>query len=206
MLILVNCVLLAFSNPLSGEDHWEYRVSKILDPIFLAIFILEMIIKMIAFGFVRATLTAETLPNMPDVYYESSPGYFRDPWNYIDFTVVVFGCLSAMPGIPNVSAIRVVRVLRPLRAVKRVPQLKELVTVLLFSVIAIGRVALLLSLLLFIFTIAGISLFQGILRQRCFNDATEELLENDRVCSMTSAGLYQCPSGYTCKQKVKLLS
>eukprot|EP00466_Bigelowiella_natans_P004329 jgi/Bigna1/69667/fgenesh1_pg.9_\ len=199
ILILFNCVLLAFSNPLNPETHWEVKVSRILDPIFLSIFIIEMFLKILALGLWRETKSEEELPGMPEEYYASSPGYFRDGWNYIDFVVVVFGCLGAIPSVPNVSAIRVVRVLRPLRAVKRVPQLRALVTVLLYSVAAIGRVSLVLSLLLFFFGITGVTLFKGILRQRCFDDASGETLPLDRICSLTSAGLFQCPHGSTCK-------
>eukprot|EP00466_Bigelowiella_natans_P014923 jgi/Bigna1/51621/estExt_Genewise1Plus.C_20062 len=98
---------------------------------------------------------------MADHYYETSSGYFRDSWNYIDFVVVVFGTLAAIPSLPNISAIRVIRVLRPLRAVKRVPSLRVLVSVLLQSVVAVARVAVILSLLFIVFGIAGVNLFQG---------------------------------------------
>jgi len=196
--IIINCILLAMYNPLNDDDHWTNVVTTYTDPIFLTVFVLEMILKMMAFGLLRRTLTQEQLPKMPKQYYSMDPGYFMDGWNYIDFIVVLFGIVATIPGMPNVTAIRVIRVLRPLRAVKRIPALRVLVSVLLLSVVAIARVALILSLLFFIFGIAGVTLFGGVLHQRCF-DSNGMTLEGDRVCSTTSAGLFQCPNGYSCK-------
>ena len=201
-LIGANCIFLAFDNPLNGPEHWSNKAAAVIDPIFLTFFVIEMVVKMFAFGFIRRTLTEEELPNMPVDYYKADTGYFMDGWNYLDFVVVVFGLLGAVPSVPNVSAIRAIRVLRPLRAVKRIPELRILVTVLLKSVVAVARVALILSLFFAFFGIAGVALFQGVLRQRCYDDATGLQLDTDdadRVCSTTSAGLFQCPSGFTCK-------
>eukprot|EP00954_Amorphochlora_amoebiformis_P005780 456168-Amorphochlora_amoeboformis.AAC.1 len=181
------------------DSHWSNVLASYTDPIFLTFFALEMFIKFIAFGLFRRTLTSSELPGQSDTYYKSATGYFRDLWNYLDFVVVVFGFLATIPSIPNVSAIRVVRVLRPLRAVKRIPEMRLLVSVLLLSIVAIARVALILSIFFVIFGIGGVSLFQGVLRQRCFNIITGEEEDSGRVCSTTGWGLYSCPTGFDCK-------
>jgi hypothetical protein len=80
--------------------------------IFLSLFCLEMVIKIIAMGFF--------------VHRES---YLRDSWNRLDFTVVILGIIAAM-NLGNFSAIRTVRVLRPLRTLQGFAGMRQLVVTL----------------------------------------------------------------------------
>ena len=67
-------------------------------------FTAEAAVKIIALGFVRR-------PNT----------YLRDPWNVLDFLVVVFGWIGLVPGLNNLTALRALRVLRPLRSINTIP-------------------------------------------------------------------------------------
>ena len=76
----------------------------------LAIFAAEAMCKIVAMGFVAKRNC-----------------YLRDPWNVLDFIVVLAGAF------PQVKALRTVRVLRPLRTLSRFPGMRALVAALLNS-------------------------------------------------------------------------
>lgn len=54
----------------------------------------------------------------------------KDPWNVLDFFIVVSGIISDYFSDSNLSALRVLRVLRPLRTVSKVKSLKLLINTL----------------------------------------------------------------------------
>ena len=117
--------------------------------IFLSLFCLEMVIKIIAMGFF--------------VHRES---YLRDSWNRLDFTVVILGIIAAM-NLGNFSAIRTVRVLRPLRTLQGFAGMRQLVVTLLNSLPLLGDVAVLMAFLFFLLGLIGVQLFSGALNRRC---------------------------------------
>jgi hypothetical protein len=103
-----------------GDPDSDTKLNQILDIadiIFTVIYSLEAVIKVVALGFV--------------IHINS---YLRDPWNVLDFVVVIIGFLAILPSIPNLKALRTMRVLRPLRSVKAIPSLKRLVASLLLSI------------------------------------------------------------------------
>ena len=71
---------------------------------FVVAFALEMIIKVIAKGL-----------------FAQEACYLRDPWNWLDGTVVVVSILSYFPSVSNVSSLRTFRLFRPLRSLKNPP-------------------------------------------------------------------------------------
>jgi hypothetical protein len=104
-LILVNCVFMSFDDPLDVDPN--SRRNKILstaEPVFTALFTVEMILKVITMGF---------------LFQKNS--YLRDGWNLLDFFVVCLGYLSLIPGVSNLSSLRTFRVLRPLRTLSSIP-------------------------------------------------------------------------------------
>lgn len=83
--------------------------------------------------------------------------FFLDPWNCFD-AVIVGVCL--MPAHTEFAAVlRLVRVLRVLRLVTAVPRLQLLVGALIKSVPSMSYVALLLSLLFYVYAVGGVALF-----------------------------------------------
>ena len=85
------------SGDLVKEDSWRNTILLESEVYFTAIFTLECILKVLSFGFYG-----------PD-------SYTSDRWNWIDFTVVISGILSLIPGVPNLSVLRTFRVLRPIK-------------------------------------------------------------------------------------------
>jgi voltage-gated sodium channel len=119
---------------MAAHGQWLHR----LDRVVLGIFIVEIFLKIAAQG--RQPLA-----------------YFRDGWNVFDFAIVVF-CL--LPGTGRFGPVlRLARVLRLLRLVTALPKLQLLVGALLKSLSAMGYVGLLLSVLFYIYAVAGVHWF-----------------------------------------------
>lgn len=72
--------------------------------IFLAIYSCEMVIKIIAKGFVLNKYT-----------------YLRNPWNWLDFVVITSGYATIGMEVGNLAGLRTFRVLRALKTVSIMP-------------------------------------------------------------------------------------
>jgi voltage-gated sodium channel len=122
----------AFHERFAGPMH-------LLDQAVLAIFTLEIVVKMVAEG-------------------QRPWRFFRDPWNCFDFLVVA---ASFMPfgGGQAIVVLRLVRLLRVLRLVRALPKLQLLVSALLKSIPSMGYVSVLLFLLFYVYGVAAVFLF-----------------------------------------------
>ena len=113
---------------------------RMLDRIILAIFVVEIMIKMGAHG--------------------STPWhYFRNPWNVFDFAIVAV-CLLPLNS-QFVAVLRLARILRVLRLVTVLPRLQILVGALLKSIPSMGYVGMLLFLHFYIYAVIGTYVFGG---------------------------------------------
>lgn len=83
--------------------------------------------------------------------------YFCDPWNVFDFLIVAV-CYMPVAG-QYVAVLRLARLLRVLKLVRALPKLQVLVGALLKSIPSMGYVALLLSLLFYVYSVAGVFIF-----------------------------------------------
>ena len=72
--------------------------------VFLAIYSVEMVIKVIAKGFILNNYT-----------------YLRNPWNWLDFIVILSGYLTSFVELGNLAGLRTFRVLRALKTVSIMP-------------------------------------------------------------------------------------
>lgn len=84
--------------------------------IFLAIYTIEMVIKIIAKGFLLNKYT-----------------YLRNPWNWLDFVVIASGYATIGMDVGNLAGLRTFRVLRALKTVSIMPGLKTIINALLHS-------------------------------------------------------------------------
>lgn len=78
--------------------------SFVIRYIFLAIYSCEMVIKIIAKGFVLNKYT-----------------YLRNPWNWLDFVVITSGYATIGMEVGNLAGLRTFRVLRALKTVSIMP-------------------------------------------------------------------------------------
>lgn len=84
--------------------------------------------------------------------------YLRDPWNWLDFAIVIIAIFDFLPQFEGSSfkAVRTFRVLRPLRSIKAVPSMKVLIGALLKSIPALGNVIVFLLFISLLFAILGV--------------------------------------------------
>ena len=143
IVIIINSVILglqtapAITNAIGG-------VLEVLDWICLGIFIVEMLLKMVAYKFI---------------------GYFKSFWNWFDFIIILMSLLSGLAVLSSMRILRVFRVFRSLkglRGFKMISSLKPLQVI----IGAIGRslpgiswTALLLIIIYYIFAIIGVTQF-----------------------------------------------
>ncbi|GLC45300.1 Caveolin-2 [Pleodorina starrii] len=150
LVIICNCVTLALSSSREGFDGTPLgRVLSDIDWVFIAIFTLEMVLKIISMGFVLKKGT-----------------YLRDGWNVLDFVVVVVSYVGLV-GNSNLSGLRTIRALRPLRAVRRIQGMRVLVSTMIGSLPMLLDVFMLCAFTFFMFGIIAVQLFAGVLRNRC---------------------------------------
>lgn len=107
--ICLNCVALGAQTPFPAHDtNSTNQLLEKIEYFFLALFTVECILKIIAFGF-----------------FFHPEAYLRSAWNLLDFVIVVIGLMNLILSfiLPtfNVKALRAFRVLRPLRLVSGVP-------------------------------------------------------------------------------------
>ena len=120
------------------------------EPIFTALFTLEFLMKVIAYGFIIGKYT-----------------YLRDAWNWIDFIVVITSLFSSLPQFHNYSAFRTFRLLRPLRSLNSLQNMKILVSTLLKSLAQLGEIIVFAIFFFLIFSILGVSIWAGSIHYRC---------------------------------------
>lgn len=142
--LVIACILLA--GILAGVETNQSLVARhgallrTLDYIVLAFFAVEIGLRLAA--------------------YSPRPlRFFADGWNVLDFGIVLL-CLLPMES-QFAAVFRLARALRLLRLITAVPKLQLLVGALLKSLGAMGYVGLLLSLLFYIYGVAGVHLFSA---------------------------------------------
>ncbi|XP_071396118.1 sodium channel, voltage-gated, type I like, alpha b isoform X9 [Centroberyx affinis] len=140
--ILTNCAFMTLSNPPEWAKNVEYT--------FTGIYTFESLIKILARGFCVGKFT-----------------FLRDPWNWLDFSVILMAYVTEFVDLGNVSALRTFRVLRALKTISVIPGLKTIVGALIQSVKKLSDVMILTVFCLSVFALIGLQLFMGNLRQKC---------------------------------------
>eukprot|EP00055_Hartaetosiga_balthica_P010685 m.46411 g.46411 ORF g.46411 m.46411 type:complete len:1783 (-) comp7266_c0_seq1:384-5732(-) len=186
--ILLNCISLAASDPTADPSNPSKfsTAQDIAEYVFLGIFTVEMILKVIVFGFL----------------FCGPPSYLRNKWNILDFVIVVVGLLgivieSTGSGVTDVKALRAFRVLRPLRLISSMPSLQIVLNSILLSIPALADVGLLLLFLIVIFAIIGLEFYGGNLNGQCFTplpSASNFSLANLTVYNIMNNITYTPPS------------
>ncbi|KAF6313455.1 sodium voltage-gated channel alpha subunit 5 [Rhinolophus ferrumequinum] len=146
--ILTNCVFMAQHDPPPWTKYVEYT--------FTAIYTFESLVKILARGFCLHAFT-----------------FLRDPWNWLDFSVIVMAYVSENIKLGNLSALRTFRVLRALKTISVIPGLKTIVGALIQSVKKLADVMVLTVFCLSVFALIGLQLFMGNLRHKCVRNFTE---------------------------------
>ena len=125
-------------------------MNEVAEIVFLVFFSLEMIMKIIAWGF-----------------FLDKRSYLRDGWNWLDFVVVVSAIVQLTGLGGGLSFLRLFRILRPLRSLNAVPQMKVLVNTVISSVPRLGYVSGIAGALFMIFGIIGTTVMDGMMYRGC---------------------------------------
>jgi len=135
--------LIVFSAVLLGMETIRELPQGLLDALYrinraiLAFFVIELVIRIAAYRL----------------------DFFREPWNWFDFVIVLAAAIS--PSGPF-QVLRALRILRALRLVSAIPSLRRVVDGLLSAVPGIASVMLLLVLLLYVAAVMATLMFRDI--------------------------------------------
>ncbi|RUS83605.1 hypothetical protein EGW08_008624 [Elysia chlorotica] len=182
--IFANCIALAIQTPYPNADSNDLNAAlDRIEYVFILIFLLESILKIIAYGFVM------------------HPGaYLRNGWNALDFIIVVIGTISQVLSFVqdnrfDIKALRAVRVLRPLRLVSRAPSLQVVLNSIVRAMVPLLHIALLVIFVIIIYAIIGLELFCGSLHGACMIENTTEFSGGEpMVCGKG----FECEAGSKC--------
>uniref|UniRef100_A0A3Q3FFP3 Sodium channel protein n=1 Tax=Labrus bergylta TaxID=56723 RepID=A0A3Q3FFP3_9LABR len=172
---LIIFMILLSSGALAFEDVYieQRKTIKIIleyaDRVFTYIFILEMLLKWVAYGFVK---------------------YFTNAWCWLDFFIVDVSIVSLVANalgysdLGPIKSLRTLRALRPLRALSRFEGMRVVVNALVGAIPSIMNVLLVCLIFWLIFSIMGVNLFAG-KYYYCFNETSEEYFPVEEVNNKT---------------------
>jgi voltage-gated sodium channel len=133
-LILINSAIL-------GLQTWPRAVAVagdlmlLADAAILAVFVLEIGLRIVAYGPTR---------------------FVRDPWSLFDFLVVA---VALVPASDSMGILRALRVLRVLRLISVAPRMRQVVRALLAAIPGLGSITALLSLVYYVAAVMATTLF-----------------------------------------------
>ncbi|XP_077966258.1 sodium channel protein type 3 subunit alpha-like isoform X1 [Styela clava] len=165
LMILFSSGALAFEDIYLKDKKVLQRILKYADRIFTFVFIFEMLLKWVGYGFKK---------------------YFTNAWCWLDFLIVgvsLIGLVAEALGRDNIGSIRslrTLRALRPLRAMSRFEGMKVVVNALVGAIPSIFNVLLVCLIFWMIFSIMGVNLFAGKF-YKCLNTTSLERLEAHNV-------------------------
>uniref|UniRef100_A0A674JCY4 Sodium channel protein n=1 Tax=Terrapene triunguis TaxID=2587831 RepID=A0A674JCY4_9SAUR len=164
-------MILLSSGALAFEDiHLQNRKNiktmlEFLDQVFTYIFVLEMFLKWLAYGFKK---------------------YFTNAWCWLDFLIVDVSLVTLIDKllgnskIGAMKSLRTLRALRPLRALSRFEGMRVVVNALIGAIPSIMNVLLVCLIFWLIFSIMGVNLFAGKFG-KCVNLTEEKSVLNTSI-------------------------
>uniref|UniRef100_A0A8C6VX28 Sodium channel protein n=1 Tax=Nothobranchius furzeri TaxID=105023 RepID=A0A8C6VX28_NOTFU len=168
-MILLSSGALAFEDVYIEKRKTVRIILDYADRVFTYIFILEMLLKWVAYGFVK---------------------YFTNAWCWLDFFIVDVSIVSLIANalgfsdLGPIKSLRTLRALRPLRALSRFEGMRVVVNALVGAIPSIMNVLLVCLIFWLIFSIMGVNLFAG-KYYYCFNETAEEYFLPDVVNNKT---------------------
>ncbi|NCA72183.1 MAG: ion transporter [Sphingobacteriia bacterium] len=133
ILILINALVLGLETSASLMARFGWILTR-LDQVILAVFVLEISIKL----------------------YAQGPHFFRRAWNLFDFLVIA---IALVPASGPLAVLRALRVLRVLRLLSVAPRLRFIVEALLAALPGIASIAALLLVLFYVSAVIATGLF-----------------------------------------------
>ncbi|KAM6042564.1 sodium channel protein type 4 subunit alpha [Theristicus caerulescens] len=160
-MILLSSGALAFEDIYIEQRKVIRTILEYADKVFSYVFVIEMLLKWVAYGF---------------------KVYFTNAWCWLDFLIVDVSIISLTANwlgyseLGAIKSLRTLRALRPLRALSRFEGMRVVVNALLGAIPSIMNVLLVCLIFWLIFSIMGVNLFAG-KYYRCINTTSGELFE-----------------------------
>ena len=166
LVILANSFTMILDD--SGTNDNPDPIWAFLETVFLVLYTIEMVFKILGLGF---------------LFKEDA--YLKDSWNILDFFIVVTSYSGVIQGgdedaVENTeigeekddskfsaAGLRVFRVLRPLKTISSIKGLKVLIQAMMAALPMLGETLMILMFFFIIFAIAGVQMFNGLLKNRC---------------------------------------
>ncbi|XP_063071129.1 sodium channel, voltage gated, type VIII, alpha subunit b [Engraulis encrasicolus] len=168
-MILLSSGALAFEDVYIEQRKTIQIILEYADRVFTYIFILEMLLKWVAYGFQK---------------------YFTNAWCWLDFFIVDVSIVSLIANalgysdLGPIKSLRTLRALRPLRALSRFEGMRVVVNALVGAIPSIMNVLLVCLIFWLIFSIMGVNLFAG-KYYYCFNETAKEYFNPEDVNNRT---------------------
>ncbi|KAF7248276.1 Sodium channel protein type 2 subunit alpha [Varanus komodoensis] len=168
-MILLSSGALAFEDIYIEQRKTIKTMLEYADKVFTYIFILEMLLKWVAYGFQM---------------------YFTNAWCWLDFLIVDVSLISLTANalgyseLGAIKSLRTLRALRPLRALSRFEGMRVVVNALLGAIPSIMNVLLVCLIFWLIFSIMGVNLFAGKF-YHCVNTSNGEMFSIYEVDNQT---------------------
>jgi Ion transport protein len=132
-------------SPVEDPESTMKRSLFWIDVATTIVFIMEAVMKNVAFGFL----------------FNGKWSYMRQNWNVVDFLIIIFSLLSLTPLSDNLKTFKIFRVLRLLRLITRNEELKVAVRALFLAIPNVANVTIIMILFFLIFGIIAVSYFKG---------------------------------------------
>ena len=108
LLIILSSIELGMSSPLNDPNGRMTHILYWIDFMLAIVFAIECLLKSITYGFI----------------FNGEPSYLKNPWNLLDFVVVILSILSLSPLANKLKVFKMFRVLRVLRLISRAEGLR----------------------------------------------------------------------------------
>uniref|UniRef100_A0A8C3XFH7 Sodium channel protein n=1 Tax=Cyanoderma ruficeps TaxID=181631 RepID=A0A8C3XFH7_9PASS len=187
-MILLSSGALAFED-IYLEDRKNIKTMlEYADKVFTYIFVLEMLLKWVAYGFKK---------------------YFTNAWCWLDFLIVDVSLISLVANtlgyseMGPIKSLRTLRALRPLRALSRFEGMRVVVNALVGAIPSIMNVLLVCLIFWLIFSIMGVNLFAGKFG-KCINKTEGDMPLDPKIINNMSDCILYNVSGTFYWTKVKV--
>jgi voltage-gated sodium channel len=132
-LIVLTAIILGLETSKEITARWG-TILELINNVFLFVFVVELLLRMFAWRL----------------------RFFKDGWSLFDLIVVG---ISLVPASGPLAILRALRVLRVLRVISSVPSMRRVVTTLLGALPGLGAIAVLLSLIYYVFAVIATKIF-----------------------------------------------
>ncbi len=137
-IIIANAIIVGLHTSRTLSESYGELFERV-NQVILYIFIAEAILKILA-------------------HFPRIEKYFRNGWNVFDFSIIAFSLLTSFVELATVA--RMLRLLRLLRLASALPELGIIVSTLIRSFPSMFNIALLISIIFYVYGVAGCFLFR----------------------------------------------